>query len=146
MRMCLELADIAWKRGEAAVGSVIVRDDTVVAKAIEGVRDQHDIARHAEMEVIRRTCEILQTLDLSGCALYTNVEPCFMCSYAIRACRIDTVIFGTPVDTVGGFSSQFPILRTNAVLNWGPPPKIVQGILREECEAARNMPQHRSKL
>jgi tRNA(adenine34) deaminase len=146
MRMCLELAEIAWKRGEAAVGSVVVRDDAVLAKAIEGVRAQHDIARHAEMEAIRRTCEILQTIDLSGCALYTNVEPCFMCSYAIRACRINTVIFGVPVDTVGGFSSRFPVLVTNAVPNWGPPPKIVQGILREECEAIRNMPKHGSKL
>ncbi|HEX6545585.1 MAG TPA: nucleoside deaminase [Bryobacteraceae bacterium] len=146
MRMCLELAEIAWKHGEAAVGSIIVRDDSVVAKAAEGVRTGHDIARHAEMEAIRRSCEFLQTLDLSGCVLYTNVEPCFMCSYAIRACRIDTVVFGAPVDTVGGFSSQFPILRTNAVPSWGPPPKIIQGILREECEAARNMPKHGSKL
>ena len=146
MRMCLELAEIAWKRGEAAVGAVIVRDDAVLAKAIEGVRAQHDIARHAEMDAIRRACEILQTIDLSGCTLYTNVEPCFMCSYAIRACRIDTVIFGAPVYTVGGFSSHFPVLRTNAVPNWGRPPKIAQGILREECEAVRNMPKQESKL
>lgn len=137
MRMCLELAGIARERGEAAVGSVVVLNGSVVAKGIEGVRARHDIARHAEIEAIRRTCEILKTLDLSGCALYTNAEPCFMCSYAIRVCRIDTVVFGAPVHAAGGFSSQFPILNTNAVPSWGPPPKIVQGVLREACEAAR---------
>jgi tRNA(adenine34) deaminase len=142
MRLCLELAGIARQRGEAPVGSVIVREGSVIAEGIEGVRAQHDIAHHAEMEAIRRACEILQTLDLSGCVLYTNTEPCFMCSYAIRACRIGTVVFGAPVNTVGGFSSHFPVLNTSAVLNWGPPPTIVQGILREECEAIRSMPQH----
>jgi tRNA(adenine34) deaminase len=141
MRLCLNLAGLARQRGEAPVGSVIVRDGSVIAEGIEGVRAQHDIAGHAEMEAIRRACETLQTLDLSGCALYTTAEPCFMCSYAIRACRIGIVVFGAPVNAVGGFSSDFPVLNTNAVPNWGPPPTIVQGVLPEECEAIRNMPQ-----
>jgi len=146
MRLCLELAGIARQRGEAPVGSVIVRNGSVIAEGIEGVRAHHDIAHHAEMEAIRRACEILQTLDLSGCTLYTNVEPCFMCSYAIRACQIGVVVFGAPVNAVGGFSSHFPVLNTNAIPNWGPPPAIVQGILHEECEAIRNRSQPGPKL
>jgi tRNA(adenine34) deaminase len=146
MRLCLKLAEIARERGEVPVGSVVVRDGAVIAEGVEGVRAQYDIAHHAEMEAIRRSCDILQTLDLSGCALYTNAEPCFMCSYAIRACRIGTVIFGAPVHTVGGFSSHFPVLSTKAVPNWGPPPEIVGGVLREECEATKNVLQPRPKL
>ena len=146
MRLCLKLAGIARERGEVPVGSVIVRDGTVIAEGIEDVRAPHDIARHAELEAIRRACQTLQTLDLSGCTLYTSAEPCFMCSYAIRACRIGTVVFGAPVNTVGGFSSHFPVLSSSAIPNWGPPPKIIQGILREECEATRNIPQHIPKL
>jgi tRNA(adenine34) deaminase len=106
MRLCVKLAGIARERGEVPVGSIIVRDGAVIAEGIEGVRAQHDVAHHAEMEAIRRACQILQTLDLSGCTLYTSAEPCFMCSYAIRGCRIGTVVFGAPVNTVGGFSSQ----------------------------------------
>jgi tRNA(adenine34) deaminase len=143
MRQCLKLAEVARERGEVPVGSVIVRDGAVIAEGIEGVRAQHDIAHHAEMEAIRQACQVLETLDLSGCALYTSAEPCFMCSYAIRACRIGIVVFGAPVDTVGGFSSQLPVLSTIAVPNWGSPPEIVPGILREECEAARNIPRNR---
>jgi tRNA(adenine34) deaminase len=146
MRLCLKLAGIARERGEVPVGSVIVRDGAVIAEGIEGVRAQLDVAHHAEMEAIRRTCQILQTLDLSECTLYTSAEPCFMCSYAIRACRISTVVFGAPVNAVGGSSSHFPVLSTSAVPSWGPPPKIVQGILSEECEATRNIPQHIPKL
>ncbi len=146
MRLCLKLAGMARERGEVPVGSVVVRDSAVIAEGIEAVRAQYDIANHAEMEAIRRACQILQTLDLSGCTLYSSAEPCFMCSYAIRACRISTVVFGAPVNTVGGSSSHFPVLSTSAVPNWGPPPKIVQGILREECEATRNVPQPSPKL
>jgi len=138
MRRCLQLAEVARERGEAPVGSVVVRDGAVLAEGVEGVRAQHDIACHAEMEALRQACRILRTLDLSGCALYTNAEPCFMCSYAIRACKIGTVIFGASVSAVGGFSSDFPVLTATAVANWGPPPKIVPNILREECEAIRN--------
>jgi len=54
-----------------------------------------------------------------------------------------TVVFGAPVYTVGGFSSEFPVLSTSAIPNWGPHPKIVQSVLREECEAARSIPQRR---
>lgn len=143
MHRCLELAEIARQRGEVPVGSVIVRDGTVIAEGIEGVRTQRDIAAHAEMEAIRQTSRLLETLDLSGCTLYTSAEPCFMCSYAIRACRVGTVVIGAPVDTVGGVTSQFPVLSTTAVPHWSPPPNIVQGILREECELIRNSPRHR---
>jgi tRNA(adenine34) deaminase len=139
MRLCLKLAEIARGLGEVPVGCVIVPDGAVIAEGIEGVRAQHDVAHHAEMEAIRRTCQVLKTLDLSGCTLYTTAEPCFMCSYAIRACKVSTVVFGASVNTVGGFSSHFPVLSTCAVSHWGPPPKIVQGILREECEATRNI-------
>lgn len=145
MRRCLELAEIARGRGEVPVGSVIVRHGVVIAEGIEGVRTQCDIAAHAEMEAIRQTSRLLQTLDLSGCTLYTTVEPCFMCSYAIRACRIGTVVFGAPVDTVGGFTSPFPVLSTTAIPHWGPPPNIVQGILLKECERIKSIPQHRPK-
>lgn len=142
MRRCLELAAIARERGEVPVGAVIVRDGAVIAEGIEGVRAQHDIARHAEMEAIRQACRLLQTLDLSGCTLYTSAEPCFMCSYAIRACKIGTVVFGAHVITVGGLSSHLPVLSTSEVANWGPPPKVVHGILSAECEAVKNTPRH----
>jgi tRNA(adenine34) deaminase len=81
------------------------------------------------MEAIRRACEILETRDLSNCVLYTSAEPCFMCSYAICACRIGTVVFRARNEDVGGFTSAFPILTITTVENWGPAPEIIQGAL-----------------
>jgi tRNA(adenine34) deaminase len=54
-----------------------------------------------------------------------------MGSYAIRACRISTVVFGASNEAVGGFSSSFPILTTATIPNWGPPPEVLQVVLSE---------------
>jgi tRNA(adenine34) deaminase len=146
MRLCLELAETARKRGEVPVGAVILREGSVIAEGIEGVRTHHEIARHAEMEAIQRACQLLQTRDLSGCTLYSSAEPCFMCSYAIRACKISRVVFGAPIDTIGGVSSRFPLLTTSDVPGWGDAPEVIQGILREECEAQRAAGLHELQL
>jgi tRNA(adenine34) deaminase len=138
MRMCLDLAETARKCGEVPVGAVIVRDGSVIAEGVEGVRARLDITGHAELEAIRRACQLLQTRDLSGCTLYTSAEPCFMCSYAIRACKIGTVVFGASVDGVGGFTSCLPVLSTLTVRHWGAPPEIIEGVLSEECRSKRD--------
>jgi tRNA(adenine34) deaminase len=138
MRHCLRLAGIARERGEVPVGSIVVRDGLVIAEGIESVKANLDIVRHAEMEAIRRACETLQTLDLSGCTLYTSAEPCLMCSYAIRACKISAVVFGESNTTIGGFSSEFQILSTNNVPHWEIPPAAVTHVLREVCASIRS--------
>ena len=84
MRRCLDLAQGARQRGDAPVGALIVRDGQVIAEAGERVDSALDIAGHAEIVAIRLACQVLGSLDLTGCILYTNAEPCVMCGYAIR--------------------------------------------------------------
>lgn len=110
MNRCLELANLAAESGEAAVGSIVVRNDEIIAEGIESVKLDNDPTAHAEIEAVRLACKKLHTLDLSECALYTNVEPCWMCSYAIRQTRIGRVVFGSRNTRIGGFSSKFQIL------------------------------------
>lgn len=65
-----------------------------------------------------------QTGDLSGCLLYTNAEPCILCSYAIRHYKIDTVVFSNYVGELGGTKQPYNLLT--AELNaWGPPPAVI---------------------
>ena len=85
----------------------------------------------AEIEALRSACERLRTLDLSGSVLYTNVEPCWMCSYAIRQTRIARVVFGLRNEQVGGLSSKFRVLVDDALKL--PLPEIEAEILHEEC-------------
>ena len=124
MQRCLQLAQEAQERGEAAVGAVIVRDNALLAEASEQVNTRLDVTGHAELIAIRQTCQALGTIDLRGCTLYTNVEPCWMCSFAIRETGISEVVIGAPVADIGGATSSYPILTDLSINGWRTPPTV----------------------
>ena len=93
MSRCLELAALAKRSGDSQVGSVVVRRGAIIGEGVESVRLVNDPTAHAEIVAIRIACEKSGTLDLSDCELFTNVEPCVMCSYAIKQTRIGRVVF-----------------------------------------------------
>ncbi len=135
MRRCLKLGRRAMANGDAPVGSLVVFDGRVVAEGVESVRLKSDVTAHAEIEAIRLACEKQQSLDLTGATLYTTVEPCWMCSCAIRRTNIGRVAFGSKNEEVGGVSSEFAVLRYTNVPNWDTVPLIEQDVLRGECDA-----------
>lgn len=110
MMRCNQLAKLAEIKGDAAVGSLIVRKGKIIAEGIESVKTEYDPTAHAEIIAVRLACQTLNTLDLSDCMLYTNVEPCWMCSYAIRQTKISRIVFATQNEKVGGLSSEFRVL------------------------------------
>ncbi len=136
MRRCLALGRIAMTNGDAPVGSLIVRNGEILAEGIEAVRLKKDPTAHAEIVAVRAACKKLDTLNLSDCILYTNVEPCWMCAYAIRQTQIECVVFGIRNKKVGGFSSKFKVL-TDENLKL-PLPKIVGNILSQESKLLLN--------
>jgi tRNA(adenine34) deaminase len=135
MRRCIDLAREARERGDAPVGALIVRDGLVIAEAGERVDSVLDIAGHAEIVAIQTACRLLGTLNLSGCMLYSNAEPCVMCAYAIRQTGISRVVFGATVPDMGGATSRYPILTAPDVSEWPEPPAVVAGVLVDECAA-----------
>ncbi len=137
MQQCLQLAEIAWQAGNIPVGSLIVRNGQIIATASEQLPQTLDVIGHAEVLTVRLACQQLQTLDLGDCTLYTTAEPCWMCSYAIRETKINTVVIGAETKEVGGISSNYPLLIAPDITVWGPPPQVVTGILRAECLALR---------
>lgn len=94
MRRCIELAHRALATGDPPVGALVVIDERVVGEGVEGVKARRDVTAHAEIEALRSACERLGSVDLTGCTLYTSVEPCMMCAYAIRLARIGVVVTG----------------------------------------------------
>ena len=133
MRKCLALAQIAKARGDSPVGSILVQNRKVVGEGIEGGKTHQDITFHAEIEAIRNARTALGKTDLSDCILVTTHEPCIMCSYVIRHHKIQLVIVGLSTGEIGGYSSALPLLTAKSISKWPEPPKIVEGILEEEC-------------
>jgi len=74
-------------------GAVIVKDGKIIAEGANQVTILNDPTAHAEVQVIRKACEILGTFDLSGCVIYTSCEPCPMCFSAIYWAHISKVYF-----------------------------------------------------
>ena len=138
MNRCIALGKLALERGEAPVGSILVKEGKVIAEGIEAGKEQQDITCHAEMEVIR-AARREGVHDFSQAILYTTHEPCIMCSYVIRHHRISKVVVGTQVPFIGGTKSPFPILLSEKIPHWGPPPMLITGVLESECEALNHL-------
>ena len=136
MRRCLELAEVAAQAGDTAVGALIVRADVVVGEGVERTRAALDPSAHAEVEAIRRACQHLGTLDLRGCSLYSTVEPCVLCGYAIRRTGIAHVIYGVPAGQAGACTSSYAILADGDLEGWPQAPQVTAGVLGDECLAA----------
>lgn len=145
MRRCLELAEIAARAGDTAVGALIVRSDEVVAEGVERTRATLDPSAHAEVEAIRRACAHLDTLDLQGCSLYSTVEPCVLCGYAIRRTGIAHVIYGVPAGQAGACTSSYAILADRDLEGWPQVPEVTGGVLADECLAALRRTRDRVK-
>ncbi|MGH7624836.1 MAG: nucleoside deaminase [Gemmatimonadaceae bacterium] len=135
MRRCLELARRALDAGDVAVGALIVRDGQIIGEGYERVCASLDPAAHAEVVALREACRATGTLDLAGATLYSTVEPCVLCAYAVRQSRIARVVFGVPAGELGGASGAYPVLGNAAVAAWGTPPTVQGDVCATECAA-----------
>src|SRR5947209_582386 len=140
MRRCFELARQAVAHKELPFGSVIARDGVEISAEANGVREARDVTRHAEVCAIVAAQRKLDRASLDGCTLYTNMEPCAFCSYAIRETRIARVVYALASPIMGG-ASRWDVLQDQGLSHsvpevFGPAPEVVAGFLAEEADAA----------
>ena len=135
MRRCLELGRIALSRGDVPVGSLIVVGGKIIAEGIESVKSKKDPTGHAEIEAVRDACDKIGALELREATLYTNVEPCVMCAFAIRQTGIREVVFALSNSQVGGATSKFSVLTNSEFPAKYAPPEVRAGVLLAECES-----------
>ena len=135
MRRCIALAREAAASGDTPVGSIVVCGGVVVGEGREVVRAREDVTAHAEIEALRAAFGRRGSRDLTGCTLYTTVEPCVMCAYAIRLARIAVVVSGARSGEANAPVSGFTVLVDAQVLPNHPRPLVVRDVLAEECRS-----------
>jgi tRNA(adenine34) deaminase len=123
MERCFALAKMAAAEGESAVGSVVVKDGRIIGEGYEKSRQLKDITRHAE--IVAMLDAIKNKTDITGAILYSNVEPCILCSYAIRHYKISAVVFTKYSGESGGTRPPFNVLTTTDLGLWGQPPTVI---------------------
>jgi tRNA(adenine34) deaminase len=140
MRRCIALAKSCRSKGEYPFAAVVGRHGEFICEASNMVRREGDVTRHAEMVAMSAAQQLLRTMSLHDCTLYTTVEPCAMCAYAVRESRIGRVIFGLQSPVMGGHS-RWNILSDSAMSSVMPevfalPPYVLAGCL---CEDVRKL-------
>lgn len=89
-RQCLE------ENIDVPVGCAIYKDGQLLAVASNTRQKDKDITGHAEIKAIKEACGKISDWRLTDCILFVTLEPCPMCSGAIREARISTVVYGAP--------------------------------------------------
>jgi len=135
IKRCIELAQEALNDGDNPFGSVIVKDGNIIAEARNSAMHD-DITDHAEIIAMRKARKVLGTLDLSDCTLYSNCEPCPMCSFMIREQKLKEVVFALRTPHMGGYT-RWDILQDQGLIRYEPvfstPPNVVTGVLEKEA-------------
>lgn len=93
LREAIRLSNDALKNGNEPFGAVLVKDETIVYTNENQIYTMHDPSFHGEAGLIRRFCGETGITDLSEYTMYSNCEPCFMCSGAMVWTKLGTLVY-----------------------------------------------------
>ncbi len=130
MRRALLAAESAAEKGEVPVGAVVAREGEILAVAANERESAKDPTAHAELLAIRQAAATLGGWRLTGCTLYSTLEPCPMCAGAAHAARIDRLVYATPDPKAGYAGTLYNVLadvRLNHTII------VEKGLLEEEA-------------
>ena len=137
MDIALELSRQSAAQGNRPTGALIVdADGTIIARGGNRVYTDFDPTAHGEIVVIREACAKLKNVDLSGCTLYTAMEPCPMCCWAILETKISRVVLGGRHAGIGRKDIGSYSVETLFNLT-GRSYELVTGVKSRECEEFR---------
>jgi tRNA(adenine34) deaminase len=130
MKIALEQAQKAYKKGEVPVGACVVHEKKVIAQSHNYPITLKDPTAHAEIITLREAAKKLGNYRLTGCTLYVTIEPCLMCTGAMVNARITRLVYGAPDPKGGAIFSRYH-LEEDGSLDY--PLNITQGVLKKEC-------------
>ena len=98
MARAIELSIESVNTGGGPFGSVIVKDEKVIAEGSNKVTSTNDPTAHGEIVAIRQACKNLSDFNLNSCELYSTCEPCPMCLSAIYWAHVDKIYYANTRD------------------------------------------------
>ena len=130
MKLALEEA----KKGDSPYGAVLVKDNKVIAKGHNTVKQDSDPSAHAEINVIRSLTTRINNPSLEGYTIYSTGEPCPMCAAACIWTGISEIVFGASIqDLVLVKQAQINIPCEEILAKGFRKIKVTKGLLKQEC-------------
>ena len=116
MKIAINEAKKAYKKGDIPVGAIIVKNNKIISKAYNKKEKNNCPIDHAEILAIKKACKKLKTWHLDDCTLYVTMEPCLMCAGALVQSRIKKVVYG--VENIKfGFAGSIDNILENKSMN-----------------------------
>ncbi len=131
MQEALKEAKNSFSNEEVPVGSVVVKDGSIIGRGWNRKEALKDPTAHAEIIAITAAANSMGDWRLEGCILYSTLEPCLMCAGAIIQARVSRVVYGAKDEKFGAFGSVIDIRDKN----WNWKFKVTSGVLKEESAA-----------
>lgn len=134
----IEMAEEAATAMEIPVGCVFVRDGKVIARGRNRTNETRNASLHAELDALSHILPdatrnaSIDFKPLSDVTLYVTVEPCLMCSSALRQVGIKKVYYGCANDRFGGCGGVLAI-HNNPKLIYSEALEAYGGYRREEA-------------
>lgn len=136
IKRCIKLSQKALKRGDNPFGALIANQQGVLVESENKIM-KNDVTNHAEIMAMRKAQKKMETDDFSGYTLYSNCEPCPMCSFMIRELKFSRVVFAVKSPHMGGLT-KWNILKDKGLLKFEPiftdPPEVVAGLLEKQAK------------
>ncbi len=132
MREALKEAEQALASKDRPIGSVIVHQERIIARAHHQVKLLRDPTAHATIIAITQAANALQSDQLPEAILYVTQEPCAMCVGAVLLSGVARLVFGA-TDSKSGACGSVVDLTSNERLNRRL--VVVKDMLSGECHA-----------
>lgn len=133
MALAIEAAQAAKETGDVPFGAVIIRNGEILVIGRNSEHLDQDVTCHAETKAVSQASRILGTRDLSGCTIYSTVEPCPMCAGAIFNSCIDRVVFAISRDDLPKLFRKRNVRLWDLAADWHYAPTLTGGILKDEA-------------
>ena len=135
MKLAIEEARKSQSIGGAPIGAILVKNGELMATGQSLVWPKKDPSAHGETECMRNACQKLQTLDLSGCTLYSTLESCSMCLGCAGWCGLSKIVFGAYKEDTPDNPYELSDYHAEEHAKKFKNLEVVGGILREECKS-----------
>lgn len=133
MSLALAEAVKAYNEAEVPIGAVLIDEGGIlIAREHNRIEQLNDATAHAEILTLRAASKILNRRRLSGCTLYSTIEPCAMCAGALVLCRVKRLVYGATDSKFGACESIFNVVN-NSALNHRL--EVTAGVMELECLA-----------
>jgi len=134
MQVAIEKARYGVQNGQSPFGSCVVKNGEVISSGSNTVWKDSDITAHAEINAIRKACKKLNSVDLSGCIVYSTCEPCPMCFTACYWARISKIVYGARIKDAKRFGFNEMLVLNEQMKSLSKSKiEIKVDFLRDEC-------------